>query len=308
MSAMRIVVTGREGQVAQALAATAPDEVVLVGRPDLDLEKPETIAAAIAAARPDVVVSAAAYTAVDQAESERERAFAVNETGAGAVAAVARALGVPVVHISTDYVFPGTQAEPYRESDAVGPVSVYGLSKEAGERAVAAANPDHAILRTAWVYAPYGKNFVRTMLRLAETRDVVRVVADQEGAPSYAPDLAAAILAVARNLAARPDEIALRGVFHITNRGETTWAGFAEAIFAGSAARGGPKAAVEPISTRDYPTPARRPAQSRLDCSKLAAAHGVVLPDWRDALSRCLDQLLPAQAAEASETSRETRS
>lgn len=294
-SPLRLAVTGREGQVVRALldaASAAGVTVIPLGRPDLDLENPASIAAAIAAARPDAVVNAAAYTAVDQAEKEPERAFAINAAGAGAVAAAAAGLGVPVLQISTDYVFDGTKPAPYVEDDPVGPTGVYGASKLAGEQAVAAANPNHAMLRTAWVYAPYGKNFVRTMLALGATRDELRVVADQRGCPTYAPDIAAAVIAVARNLVARPDEAELRGVFHMAGSAETDWASFAEAIFALSAARGGRAPAVVRIGTADYPTPARRPANSRLDGGKLARLHGVRLPAWQASLATCLDRLL----------------
>jgi dTDP-4-dehydrorhamnose reductase len=293
---MRILVTGREGQVATALAEAGPAAgvtVITCGRPELDLEKPETIAPVIESHKPDVVVNAAAWTAVDQAEAEPERCHAVNAAGAGHVAAAARRAGAPVIQISTDYVFAGDLDRAYREDDPTGPTGVYGASKLAGERAVAAASPDHAILRTAWVYAPIGKNFVRTMLRLAESRDEVGVVADQFGAPTYAPDIAAATLDVARLLLARRDATDQRGIFHLAASGETaSWADFAEAIFAGAARRGAKPAAVRRIGTSDYPTPARRPANSRLDCNLLASVYGVRLPDWRDGLERCLDRLI----------------
>lgn len=292
---MRLLVTGRSGQVVSALveaAANQPGLTVLpVGRPDLDLAAPGDLAPLVRSLAPDVVVSAAAYTAVDQAESEPDLAFAANRDGAGAVAAAAAALALPVIHLSTDYVFAGTGTSPYREDDPTGPVSVYGRSKLAGEEAVAAANPNHAILRTAWVYAAEGRNFLRTMIRLAQTRDEVGVVADQRGTPTYAPDIAAAVIAVARNLLAAPERRDLRGVFHMTGSGETTWAGFAAEIFRQSAARGGPSAAVRPITTADYPTPAIRPPNSRLDCSRLAALHGITMPDWRDSLAHCMDRL-----------------
>ncbi len=217
--------------------------------------------------------------------------MAVNGAGAGAVAEAARALGVPIVQISTDYVFDGSKGAPYVETDPTGPLNAYGRSKLAGEQAVAAANPDHAILRTSWVYAAEGKNFLRTMLALAETRPELKIVADQRGAPGYAPDLADAVLKVCRNLLAVPEDRALRGVFHMTGAGEATWADFAEAIFAGAAARGGKAAKVTPIPTTDYPTPAARPLNSRLDCTKLQRVHGVTLPAWRDGLERCLDRV-----------------
>jgi dTDP-4-dehydrorhamnose reductase len=289
---MRIVVTGRTGQVISALvgaAAVAPEVTALaVGRPDFDLGEPETILRMLRRLEPDIVVNAAAYTAVDRAESEHELAMKINGLGAGAVAAAAAALAVPVIQLSTDYVFDGAKPSPYVETDPVCPVNAYGESKLAGEQAVAKSNKNHAILRTSWVYAPRGTNFVSTMLRLAAGQPEVRVVADQHGAPTYAADIATGILTVARNLLADKDNPALRGVFHMTGGGAATWADFATAIFAESASAGGPSARVVPIATADYPTPARRPANSRLDCEKLAQFHGVRLPDWRDALARCM--------------------
>lgn len=294
---MRIVVTGQAGQVALAMAERAPAGVTLVplARPLLDLEKLETIAPALAASRPDIIVNAAAFTAVDLAESEVETALLVNGTAAGEIAGAAARLAVPVIQISTDYVFDGTLDRPYREDDAVGPISSYGASKLAGEQAVAAATGDHAILRTAWVYSPFGKNFVRTMLRLAETRDEIGVVADQAGCPTNALDIADAIFAVAKNLLARPGDNALRGVFHMGAQGEAVWADVAEAIFNQRAAYGHAPVAVKRIATSDYPTPARRPANSRLDCTKLATIHGVTLPQWRGSLGACVMRLLTEQ-------------
>lgn len=289
---MRLIVTGREGQVVRALAERAAAhgvKVIPLGRPELDLLHPTGLEALFARHRPDAIVNAAAYTAVDQAESDVETAMAVNGAGAGAVAQAAAMLGVPLLQLSTDYVFDGSKSTPYVESDPVAPVSAYGRSKLAGEQAVVAATANHAILRTSWVYAATGKNFLLTMLRLAETRPVLSVVSDQRGAPSYAPDIADALIGIARNLVSRPQEPALRGIFHMTGGGETSWAEFATAIFARSAQRGGPAATVTPIATSAYPTPARRPANSRLDCSKLKKVHFVALPDWHDALDRCMD-------------------
>jgi len=282
---MRIVVTGGPGQLVlsmQERAATHGQTVIAVGPPTLDLATPDddAIRAALAAAAPDAIVNAAAHTAVDKAESERDLAFAINAHGAGAVARAARALGVPLVHISTDYVFAGDKPRPYTETDATGPTGVYGASKLAGEDAVLASGADAAILRTAWVYSPFGANFAKTMLRLAASRDEVGVVADQHGCPTSALDLADAAMAVAANLRSRADP-ALRGLFHATGSGEGSWADFATAIFADSAAAGGPSARVRAITTAEYPTPAQRPANSRLDCRKLAGIHGVTLPDWR---------------------------
>ena len=293
--ALRIAVTGRSGQVATALgerAAADGVEIMALARPDLDLADPAGIGAALKAARPDVVVSAAAYTAVDRAESEPELARTVNADAVAAIGRAAADLGVPVVHLSTDYVFAGDKPTPYVETDPTGPTGVYGATKLAGERALAAATPNHAILRTAWVYAPFGANFVKTMLRVAENRDVVRVVADQRGNPTSALDIAAGIVKVARNLVERPGDADLRGLFHMTGAGSATWADFAEAIFAASAAAGGPTATVERIGTADYPTPARRPANSQLDCSRLERTHGVRLPQWSGSLDLVVKRLI----------------
>ncbi|MCU0733461.1 MAG: dTDP-4-dehydrorhamnose reductase [Hyphomonas sp.] len=292
---MRIVVTGKSGQVVTALielgARVDGLTVAPVGRPELDMASPGSIRQALRDAAPDVIVNAAAYTAVDQAEKEPEAALAVNGVGAAEAALAAAELSVPIIQISTDYVFAGTKDGPYIETDAVGPIGAYGWSKLAGEAAVAAFCPDHAILRTSWVYAAEGKNFLTTMLRVAATRPELSVVEDQFGTPTYAPDIADAVVAVARNLRAHPDRRELRGVFHMTGGGETNWAGFAEAIFERSSARGGFAAAVRRIPTSAYPTAARRPANSRLDCSKLGAVHGVTMPDWRNALDRCFGRL-----------------
>ncbi|SEG80185.1 dTDP-4-dehydrorhamnose reductase [Bosea lathyri] len=294
---MRIAVTGQSGQVVLSMLerARAGVTVVALGRPQLDLADLETIAPTIAASRPDIVVNAAAFTAVDLAESEEEAARLVNGTAAGAVAKIAAALGIPVIQISTDYVFDGTLDRSYREDDAVNPISAYGRSKLEGERAVAAATSNHVILRTAWVYSPFGKNFVKTMLRLAETRDEVGVVADQLGCPTSALDIADAIIAVACNLVERPDDDTLRGVFHMGAQGEAVWADVAEAIFTERAALGGAPVRVKRIATSDYPTPAKRPANSRLDSSRLATIHNVRLPQWQGALASCVRRLLTTE-------------
>lgn len=298
---MRIVVTGREGQFVRSMVergSSAGHEVIALGRPELDLAADaDPIVEAIGTARPDIVVSAAAYTAVDKAEEERKIAFAINERGAGAVARAAREAGVPLIHLSTDYVFDGSKAEPYVEDDATNPSGVYGASKLAGERAVAAEQPDSAILRTAWVYSPFGANFVKTMLRLAADRDSLGIVADQRGNPTSALDIADGVLAVASNLVGDRD-LDYRGIFHMTASGEASWAEFAEAIFEQSAKLGGPSAAVKAISTADYPTPARRPANSRLDCARLERVHGVKLPQWRESLEKVVRRLVAVRADE----------
>jgi len=292
---MRILVTGREGQVALSLAERAPRrgiELSTLGRPEIDLAGPsDAIVAAIEAARPDAIISAAAYTQVDKAESESAMAFAVNVSGARAVARAAAKLGVPLVHLSTDYVFDGSKREPYVEDDVTAPAGVYGASKLAGEKAVLAEHENSSVLRTAWVYSPFGANFVKTMLRLAETRDEVSVVADQRGNPTCALDIADAALFLAINLVER-NEPELRGVFHMTASGEASWADFAQAIFEASAAAGGPSAHVNRISTADFPTAAKRPANSRLDCCRLEEVYGLRLPDWRESLKIVVERLV----------------
>ncbi len=292
---MRVIVIGREGQVARALAERAGAHgatAVLLGRPKLDLADPSGIEDILLETGGDLIVNAAAYTAVDQAESEPELAEAINGIGAGAVAGAAAAMGVPVIHLSTDYVFDGTGERPYREDDPVSPLGAYGTSKLLGEQAVADATENHAILRTAWVYSPFGKNFVKTMLRLAGDREEVGVVADQHGSPTSALDIADGIVAVCRNLVERPEDKNLRGVFHMAGSGFASWAEFATEIFTLSAHLGGPSAKVRPIATSDYPTPAKRPANSRLDCTKLREVHGVVLPPWRSSLEPCVKRLI----------------
>ncbi|MCZ7934013.1 dTDP-4-dehydrorhamnose reductase [Agrobacterium leguminum] len=279
---MRLAVTGKNGQVVSALQALASDEleIVALGRPELDLAQPETVLKALREVKPDVVVSAAAYTAVDKAESEQDIAFAVNRDGARAVAQAASDIGIPVVHLSTDYVFDGTKDTAYVESDPTGPTSVYGRSKLEGERAVSEATDNYVVLRTAWVYSEYGNNFVKTMLRLSENRDEINVVADQFGCPTSANDIAAAVVTIARKLV-EDSSAPLRGVFHLSGTGETNWANFAKQIFALSAENGGKSIVVNDITTAQYPTPARRPANSRLDCSKLEEVYGIKLPSWQ---------------------------
>ena len=292
---MRILVTGREGQIVRSLierGAIAGTTIIPLGRPELELGGPgDAIANAIKAVEPDVIVSAAAYTAVDRAESEPDLAFAINERGPGAVAATAHDLGVPLIHLSTDYVFDGARDRPYTEGDPTEPNTVYGASKLAGERTVLAGHDNSAVLRTAWVYSPFGSNFVKTMLRLAGDREEVSVVADQRGNPTSALDIADGVLAIAHNLHSGNDP-AQRGLFHMTGAGEASWAEFAEAIFDASAEAGGPTASVRHITTADYPTAAKRPASSRLNSNKTAEVHGVRLPEWRQSLKGVVARLL----------------
>ncbi|MBZ9917727.1 MULTISPECIES: dTDP-4-dehydrorhamnose reductase [unclassified Mesorhizobium] len=292
---MRLAVTGREGQVAASLLGAGRGregvEIIAIGRPQLDLARPGTVIDAIAAAKPDVVVSAAAYTAVDQAEDEPELAFAVNAAGAGEVAQAAARLGVPVIHLSTDYVFDGTKDGPYLETDATAPIGVYGASKLAGEQAVASANPRHLILRTAWVYSPFGKNFAKTMLRLASDRDEIPVVADQWGNPTSALDIADAILHAAARLH-RNEDFAAWGIYHLAGTGETNWSGFARHILDISGGLGGPSARVRDIAATDYPTKARRPVNSRLSSAKFASVFGWSAPVLRKSAREVVRRLL----------------
>jgi dTDP-4-dehydrorhamnose reductase len=237
-------------------------------------------------------VNAAAYTAVDRAEDQADLAFAVNRDGAARLAAAAAARGAPFVHFSTDYVFDGTKGSPYVETDTPSPLGVYGSSKEAGERAVLAANPRSVVLRTAWVCGPHGGNFVKTMLRLAAEREELRVVADQHGAPTFAADLAEAVARMAPRLVSAPAGDAAFGLFHLTGAPHTTWHGFTEEILAQAARRGHRLPRLAGIATADYPTRAARPADGRLDCSKIHRVHGMAPADWRDSLARCLDVLV----------------
>jgi dTDP-4-dehydrorhamnose reductase len=278
-------------------APTQATEVVALGRPEIDLAgDADAVVSAIADARPDVLVSAAAYTLVDKAETEPDAVYAVNERGARAVARAAAKLSVPLIHLSTDYVFDGSKNSPYDEVDVTAPAGVYGASKLAGERAIVAEHDDCAILRTAWIYSPFGNNFVKTMLRLAADRGEVRVVADQRGNPTSALDIADGILKIGDNLR-RGGDPAQRGVFHMTASGEASWAEFAEAVFAASRDLGGPSAGVRHISTADYPTAAKRPHNSRLDSSKLERAHGVRLPEWWSSLPAVVSRLVQANGS-----------
>lgn len=292
---MRILVTGREGQVARSLqrfGAAAGHEIVTLGRPELDLAgDTESIVTSITSRTPELIVSAAAYTAVDLAEDEPSMAEAVNARGPAAIARAAKRIGVPLLHLSTDYVFDGTKPEAYDEADPTGPAGVYGRTKLAGEQAIMGAYSNVAVLRTAWVYSPFGRNFVRTMLNLARDRDEVRVVADQIGNPTSALDIAAALIAVGNNLVQRRDD-ELRGLFHLAAPDEASWADVAEQVFATSADLGGPTASVARITTAEFPTRARRPANSRLDCRRLAERHGVTLPSWRKSVAATVTELL----------------
>ena len=290
---MKVLVTGREGQLARSLfeqGGASGIEVVLAGRPELDLADEKTVMGTIARERPDVVVNAAAFTAVDKAENEPAAANAVNADGAEHVAQACDTNSIPLIHVSTDYVFDGTMDRPYREDDPTSPINVYGFSKLDGERRVAKACAKHVVLRSAWVYSPWGSNFVKTMLRLASIRPSISVVDDQKGSPTYAPHLAAVILKIAAHAEASPANMPW-GTYHAAGAGETSWFGFAREIFRLSAAHEMAAADVIPILTADYPTPARRPANSRLNCDKLRNLLNLELPDWRLGARDCVARI-----------------
>ena len=288
-----ILVFGRSGQLARELAKLgAPGglELDFAGRTDFDLAHGDDPARLIEARAPVAVINAAAYTAVDRAESEPEAAFRLNRDVPAAIARACAARDTPLVHISTDYVFDGTKAEPYVEGDPVCPISVYGRSKAEGEAAVLQSGARAGVLRTAWLYSAFGSNFVKTMLKLAQTRPEISVVDDQVGRPTWAEDSAGGALRLVQALLDRDDRAS--GVFHLSGEGDATWADFAEAIFEESALRGGPRPAVRRITTAEYPTPARRPANSRLDCSRITEILDWRTRPWRGSLAACFDNLV----------------
>lgn len=298
---IRIVVLGRNGQLAWELRRTLLPlgDVVALEQPELDLGDAPGLVRALDRVEPDVIVNAAAFTAVDRAESEVAAAEAINATAPALLAREAARRGALLIHYSTDYVFDGTKPQPYVETDIPNPLGVYGATKLAGERAIQAGGADHLILRTSWVYAARGGNFLRTMLRLASERERLRVVADQIGAPTWARYLAEASAQIlARALAERAARTFASGLFHLSAGGETSWHGFASAILA-QARRIDPSIdlkarEVVPIATGDYPLPARRPANSRLDCAQVRRRFGIEVPDWRIGLGLCLEELLSA--------------
>jgi len=288
---MKALVVGAGGQVGHelcCLAWPAGCEVAAFDHRGLDITGRVAVAVAVAQERPDIVVNAAAYTAVDRAESEREAAWAGNCTGPANLAAACHAAAIPLIHISTDYVFDGSKTGAYHEDDPVAPLGVYGASKEAGERAVREALTRHVILRTAWIYSTHGNNFVKTMLRLAADRPVLRVVADQIGSPTSAADIAAAIGTIVQRLGAGNTDW---GTYHFAGGGAVTWHGFAEAIFELAAPWRGPPPRVEAITTADYPTPARRPANSVLDCTRIREGYGIAPRPWREALAEVIGEI-----------------
>lgn len=293
----RILVTGRGGQLATGLEAALPAhgfEALLVGQPEFEFDKPETVAAVFHALKPDAVVNCAAWTAVDAAEDDEAGAYRANALGPALLGRLTHEAGIPIIQISTDYVYDGLKGAPYLESDLPNPLGAYGRTKLAGEWAAQAANPRCIVLRTAWVFAPMGKNFLRTMLALGEQRPELRVVADQWGSPTAAPDLADAIASILARLRENGWRDDFAGTYHATGGGFTNWHSFAEAIFTEAARHGGPHPKVHAIATADYPTKAKRPADGRLDNGKLARVFGVALPAWEAGLARVMAALRQA--------------
>lgn len=290
VTAKRIVVFGANGQLGRALAALLGDRVIALTRADADLAQPESLEGILTAHQPEVVVNAAAYTAVDKAEEEQALAHRINAESPAVIARWCAANHVPLVHYSTDYVFNGEGEKPWRETDTTAPLNAYGASKLAGEQAVAESGADYLIFRSSWLYDAQGSNFFNTMLRLAAEREQLRVVADQTGAPCYVPQLAKASLdALEKSMAM---EAFPSGIYHLTHTGFTSWHGFAEAIFDMARKNGAELCVktVEPIPSSAYPTPAKRPHNSRLSCSRIHTVFGIVLPKWEQGLAQAAEE------------------
>ncbi len=293
---MRVYVIGSDGQVARSLreAAQVDDNITIEcsSRPAVDILRTESVEQALTAFAPDIVVNPAAYTAVDRAESEAELAFSINRDGAACVAMATKRMAIPLIHLSTDYVFDGSKEGRYVETDPVAPTSVYGRSKLEGEVAVSTANERSIIIRTSWVYAPFGTNFVRTMVRLASDRDRLRVVNDQIGCPTYAPDIAQSIVSIAKTIGSAGWQFRFAGVTNLAGPDDVTWCTFAQNIMYLLKAKGRRAAEVEAISTAEYPTAAVRPANSRLDCTRLSTVFNLRLPALSQSLEACVDRIL----------------
>lgn len=293
MAKRDVLVVGESGQLAIALKQIeeiAGHRIIAIGRPTMDLARSETIQKTIADLNPALVINAAAYTAVDKAESDVDLANAVNATGVGELGRHCALNDIPMIHISTDYVFDGKANAPYKPGEKTAPQGVYGSSKAQGEVALRAAHERYLIFRTAWVFGENGNNFLKTMLRLGKTNDLIRVVKDQFGTPTYAADLAAGLSEIAAQVLATPNDISW-GTYHLTNSGETTWCGFAREIFKCTTSKDAPSPQIIGITTEEYPTPAARPAYSILDCTATKEQFGVDLPDWKEATMRCIKQI-----------------
>lgn len=295
---MKILCIGKSGQVARALVERSDSDdldCVCLGRPELDLLSAQSVEAALEAVQPSLVVNAAAYTNVDGAETDTSAAFALNAKAAGQLAELCRVRGLPLIHLSTDYVFDGSGDTPSRETDQTGPINAYGASKLAGEVAVTDALAEHVILRTSWVYSPFGSNFVKTMLRLAAERGEASVVDDQIGAPTSALEIADAILSIARRISDQ-SENAPFGTYHFAAAGHASWADVAAFIFEIYEQHHGCKIKLKRIPSSDYPTPAKRPKNSRLNTSKMTETFGVTPRDWRLAMAQTVERLMAGRA------------
>lgn len=292
-----VLVTGGNGQLATSLANLGGARIVRVGRPEFDFERPETIEAVVAKYNPAAVVNAAAWTAVDLAETEVAGAEAANRDGPARLAAVCASRDIPFIHVSTDYVFSGDKGAPYTESDPVSPDTVYGRTKAEGEQLVMKADPKAIILRTSWVYSAHGKNFVRTMINAGAKNPALKVVGDQRGNPTSSDDLAEAILSILKFIEQTGWRNDYAGIFHACGTGETTWHGLAVAALEQAAKHGQKMPEVSAIRTEDWPTPAKRPADSRMDNSKMARVFGVKMPDWHTSVVRTVDTLFADKSA-----------
>jgi dTDP-4-dehydrorhamnose reductase len=288
---------GKSGQLARSLNDWAVQKnipMVLAGRPEFNLENAYDVDHIVKTVRPKVIVNTAAYTAVDRAEEEAEQAFSVNRDGAEHLACVAEHKRVPLIHVSTDYVFDGAKQTPYVEDDSTAPLNVYGRSKLEGELGVLAFYPAAIVIRSSWIYGPYGHNFLRTMLRLAQTQSAVKIVDDQRGTPTSSRQLAAGIMRMIERLDSKPST-EVGGIYHLTNQGETTWYGFAVEIFRALSRRGFTVPKLWPIESCDYPTRAHRPHNSCLNSGKIERVFGIRLGPWREAMEACLDELVSAR-------------
>lgn len=294
---MTILVIGKQGQLAQCLGAAKRKDVVCMGRPEVDLTDAASLQTAIGLTAPSIVINAGAYTSVDGAESDPETAKLVNAVGVGKLAHICASSGIPLIHVSTDMVFDGAKTAAYEPDDEVNPLGVYGLTKWHGEEAVRQLCPQHLIVRVQWVFSEYAGNFVRTMLTLAQTRDEVTVVDDQVGYPTYCPDLAAGLLKMA-DAAVKPG-FDRWGTYHLAGTDETDRASMADAVFAASRAMGGPSAQVIGVPTAEYPTPAKRPLNSRLASTMAFRVFGLRLPDWKAGLNKSVKVLVPELAAQS---------
>lgn len=297
MKSVRVLLTGAHGQLGSEIArqmAAQPWDVIATTRQDLDLTDGDAIEALCQDHRFDLVINAAAYTAVDRAEQEEDLAHRINATAPSRFAEACSRTGAALIHVSTDYVFDGTKPVPYTESDPPCPINTYGRSKEAGEAAIRDRLDRHLIVRTAWVFGIQGQNFVKTMLRLASEREELRVVADQQGNPTATRDLATAIVALAETIGTQNHGDIPWGTYHCVNDGAETWHGFAEAIVDQAATALGRRPIVTPIATDDFPTPAKRPRNSRLDCTSLGETFGITMPHWRQSLPEVVDHVLHA--------------